>query len=287
MFEKVNKFHPDKVADRIAGAVLDLAYRRNPSALIAVEVLIGHGKAMVMVETNTLVTDDDVKHIVYRIGGSGIVTATVVVPQDSSLAKNQEGGMRCGDNGIFKGCPLTDEQKTLALFAQCCANDKVVSLTEEDGRYYSAPASDGKYIVRDGELIVCQSHDSGYASSTLAKRLFPNYKRTVNPLGSWEGGVDVDSGATNRKLGSDMGDAVTGGGLCGKDLSKADVSVNVWCHIKAQELGKVVTASCAIGDTVVRTSVGDVEFSEMVKVTRDYIDGLGGFEKFAEYGLIR
>lgn len=49
----------------------------------------------------------------------------------------------------------------------------------------------------------------------------------INPLGEWTGGIDVDAGATNRKLGSDIGDAVTGGGLHGKDLSKADVSVNV------------------------------------------------------------
>lgn len=26
MFEKVNKYHPDKVADRVAGAIVDKAY---------------------------------------------------------------------------------------------------------------------------------------------------------------------------------------------------------------------------------------------------------------------
>ena len=29
MFEKVNPCHPDKVADRIAGAIVDLAYTKN------------------------------------------------------------------------------------------------------------------------------------------------------------------------------------------------------------------------------------------------------------------
>ena len=39
MFEKVNPFHPDKVADRIAGAITDIAYQYdNPK--IATEVLI-------------------------------------------------------------------------------------------------------------------------------------------------------------------------------------------------------------------------------------------------------
>jgi S-adenosylmethionine synthetase len=29
MYEKVNPSHPDKVADRIAGAVVDLCYQKN------------------------------------------------------------------------------------------------------------------------------------------------------------------------------------------------------------------------------------------------------------------
>ncbi len=29
MFEKVNLSHPDKVADRVAGAIVDLAYQRQ------------------------------------------------------------------------------------------------------------------------------------------------------------------------------------------------------------------------------------------------------------------
>ena len=43
MIEKVNPSHPDKVADRIAGAIEDLAYSKNENPKVAVEVLIGHG----------------------------------------------------------------------------------------------------------------------------------------------------------------------------------------------------------------------------------------------------
>ena len=43
MFEKVNPAHPDKVAERIAGALVDLAYSKEADPKIAVEVLIGHG----------------------------------------------------------------------------------------------------------------------------------------------------------------------------------------------------------------------------------------------------
>ena len=47
MIEKVNPSHPDKVADRIAGAIVDLAYAAEPNPKIAVEVLIGHGQGHV------------------------------------------------------------------------------------------------------------------------------------------------------------------------------------------------------------------------------------------------
>ena len=36
MFEKVNPSHPDKLADRIAGAIVDLAYKNEKSPKIAV-----------------------------------------------------------------------------------------------------------------------------------------------------------------------------------------------------------------------------------------------------------
>ena len=42
MIEKVNPAHPDKIADRIAGALVDYAYSVQSNPRIAVEALIGH-----------------------------------------------------------------------------------------------------------------------------------------------------------------------------------------------------------------------------------------------------
>ena len=84
------------------------------------------------------------------------------------------------------------------------------------------------------------------------------------------------------KLGSDMGDSVTGGGLHGKDLSKADVSVNIYAWIKAQETQKPVELSCAIGDD----TIDGKPYAEVVEIARTFIKERGGFEKFAEWGLI-
>jgi S-adenosylmethionine synthetase len=80
-----------------------------------------------------------------------------------------------------------------------------------------------------------------------------------------------------------MGDAVTGGGLHGKDLSKGDVSINIYAFLKAQETKRIVNISCAIGDT----TVDDRPYKEIVEIARDYIKKIGGFEKLAEWGLTR
>ena len=103
---------------------------------------------------------------------------------------------------------------------------------------------------------------------------------TINPLGDWTGGLDVDSGATNRKLGSDMAQSVTGGGLHGKDLSKADVSVNIYAFKKHKRLANKLSCFCAIGDEFI-----DGKPYNDIEEARRFISDLGGFEKFAEWGL--
>ena len=67
MFEKVNPCHPDKVADRIAGALVDAAYRKDENPRIAVEVLIGHGICHIIAETSVSIPRDEVQSIVHRI----------------------------------------------------------------------------------------------------------------------------------------------------------------------------------------------------------------------------
>ena len=67
MFEKVNPSHPDKIADRIAGALVDRAYAIKDDPKIAVEVLIGHNQCTIISEANVRFTDDEVKNIIKRI----------------------------------------------------------------------------------------------------------------------------------------------------------------------------------------------------------------------------
>jgi S-adenosylmethionine synthetase len=259
MIEKVNPSHPDKVADRIAGAIVDLAYAAEENPKIAVEVLIGHGVCHIIIETTASLSKPAIMDAVYRIAGKQD-TNIVIVPQDKHLSDNQKNGKRCGDNGIFKGMPLTDEQKELSRIARAI---------------YARYPYDGKYIKSGERLIICQSN----AATDELRSMYPTAQ--INPLGDWTGGTNVDSGATNRKLGSDMADSVTGGGLHGKDLSKADVSVNIYAFLKAQEYGHPVELCCAIGDT----EIDGIPYETIVNQAREYIRSVGGFEKFAEWGL--
>ncbi len=261
MIEKVNPSHPDKVADRIAGALVDLAYSKVENPRIAVEVLLGHGVVNIIIESSVNISDAEAEAIVSRITKrTDLKVSLVMVAQDPILAHNQDDEIRCGDNGIFKGIPLTDEEKELSKIAHYI---------------YERYPSDGKYVLADGKLIICQSN----AKTEDLKKLYPN--ANVNPLGDWSGGTDVDAGATNRKLGSDMAQSVSGGGIHAKDLSKADVSVNIYAFLKAQQIGNPVELFCAIGNE----TIDGKPYREIVEIARNYINSLGGFEKFAEWGL--
>lgn len=290
MFEKVNPCHPDKVADRIAGAIVDLCYTKSKNPKVACEVLIGYGECTLQIETSERLTAEELEAIVHRIAGEDIGVRALIVPQDVHLADNQKGGVKCGDNGIFKGCAPTHEQKLLTAIA---------------ASIYEQHPFDGKYIIQgkgrlaapEFDVTICQSHLSREQEPELREHLKNAYGihlPVINPLGEWTGGPNTDSGATNRKLGSDMGDGVTGGGLHGKDLSKGDVSINIVCFLKAVQSGQTVTACCSIGDEHVTFTYasGKTEtetFADVVEMARLYIltDCGGSFEKFSEWGLIR
>ena len=165
MIEKVNPKHPDKVADRIAGAIVDLAYTKQENPKVAVEVLIGHGECDVIIESSYPFGFSEIEDIVCRVTGDDSIFVNLISEeQDKHLAGNQKDKIRCGDNGIFKGMPLTDEQKELSQIAR---------------EFYEQYNSDGKYIfdAKAGRLIICQSN----AKTEEIKKDWPDAE--VNPLG--------------------------------------------------------------------------------------------------------
>lgn len=262
MIEKVNPQHPDKIADRIAGAIVDYAYTHQKDPKIAVEVLIWHWLVTIIVETSVKIPQDIIYSIVNRIAWE-LEIKYIEVPQDVELSKNQNESIKAGDNWIFKWIPTDKEVSELSTIARTI---------------YNRFPTDWKYILDNNRIIVCQSH----CEEEDIKDILWDYDTVINPLWYWTGWINVDTGATNRKLWSDMWKAVTWGGLHWKDLSKADVSVNIYAYLKAQKENRVIDICCAIWDDKVDWK----EYKDIVEIARDYIESVWGFEKFAEWWLV-
>ena len=93
-------------------------------------------------ETSVKLPRKEIFSIVRRIAGN-LKVILKVVPQDEFLAMNQSEGLRCGDNGIFKGVPLSEEEKKLAAVAR---------------EIYQDYPYDGKYVLDGKKLVICQSN---------------------------------------------------------------------------------------------------------------------------------
>lgn len=269
--EKVSMAHPDKIADRIAGALVDYCYSVQENPKCAFEVLIGHGSCFVTGETSVHVPDETVKGIVERICEGQLVREIkyIEVAQDIRLSNNQK-ELHCGDNGIFAGFPMP----YLHVEARRVCMD-----------LYAKYAYDGKIVMNEDthECTICWSN----TPTSEIKDIIPEATK-INPIGDWTGGINVDTGVTGRKLASDFYGIqypLGGGTMHGKDLSKADCSVNIYCFLKAQEEDKEIKAICSIGDTEVNVNGELVPFTEIVEVARKYIRQIGGFEALACWGL--
>ena len=153
MFEKVNPKHPDKIADCIAGAIVDLVYKEKDDPKIAVEVLLGHENCHVIIETECKLNKKDIEEAIQRIAGK-VDSNIKIVEQDIHLSNNQKEKIRCGNNGIFKGVSTSDEEKELSLIAR---------------EIYSNYPYDGKYILDGDKLIICQSN----VSTEILKSIYP------------------------------------------------------------------------------------------------------------------
>jgi len=268
--EKVSPLHPDKVADRIAGALVDYCYEQTDNPKCAFEVLIGHNSCFITAETSIAIPHEFVRQTVERISKENIAELRYIeVAQDYHLEQNQK-ELRCGDNGIFAGFPMPEIHKEALNICK-----RIYEIYEEDGKIV---------LNKDtNELTVCWA---GALESRL-KELIPEATK-INPLGYWTGGINVDTGVTGRKLASDFYGIeypLGGGTIHGKDLSKADCSVNIYCFLKAQETNKEVKAICSIGDTEVNINGQMIPFKNIVAESKKYIEKLGGFEKLAEWGL--
>mgnify|MGYP006992779372 CR=1 FL=1 len=104
-------------------------------------MLIGHSVCHVIIETTEKLYQEPIEKIIHRIAGD-VKADILIVPQDVYLTNNQKNKVRCGDNGIFKGMHLTDEQKELSKIAR---------------EIYNKYPFDGKYILDVRAMLKHQS----------------------------------------------------------------------------------------------------------------------------------
>ena len=101
MIEIVNPRHSDKLADRVAGAIVDLAYTKQENPKVAVEVLLGHGNAHIIIESSVIFMEEEIQPIIDRIVGEGVLLDLKFVPKDHNIVDNQKYEIRYRYNEIF------------------------------------------------------------------------------------------------------------------------------------------------------------------------------------------
>jgi len=80
-----------------------------------------------------------------------------------------------------------------------------------------------------------------------------------------------------------MDDAITDGGLHGKDLSKSDFSINIYSFMKSKSTKRSFNLCCMIRDEI----IDGKSYEVIVNIAKNYIKSKKGFEKLAEWGLVR
>jgi len=237
--EFVSPKHPDKLCDQASDAILDALIEQDPNSRCAVEVMGGHGKALVMGEV-TSKADIDYKGIVQRV--TGLKNVEVVIEKQSPfIAKGvDEGG--AGDQGIMigyachDGWDLMPEEYSLArnlckYIYDVFPFDGKTQVTKDEGNYTILASFQNAPKKRLEELVLGWAHEEDLITKGI--------KVIVNPAGDWTlGGFDADTGLTGRKIVVDAYGPrvpVGGGAFSGKDLSKVDRAGAYFARQKAIE----------------------------------------------------
>lgn len=264
--ESVTEGHPDKMADQISDAVLDMIFQEDPFGRVACETFVTTGLAIVGGEITTKCYVDIpkmVRELVKDIGyidasygfdweTCGILTTIDQQSPDIAMGVDREGA---GDQGMMFGF-ATDETEELMPMPILLAHKLTKRLAEVRKKNilpYLRP--DGKSQVTiayiDGKprwvdtVVIAAQHSPEIKLMDLRHDIIQHVIRPVlppnmvndheiiyhiNPTGRFViGGPQGDTGLTGRKIVVDTygGYAPHGGGaFSGKDPTKVDRSAS-------------------------------------------------------------
>ena len=261
--ESVAEGHPDKIADRIADAILDRHLAGDPGSRVAAEALITDNFLVLAGEIasqSSVDYEQVAKEVIRSIGygdknnGFDLENAEIITrihEQSPDIARGVTGQeIGAGDQGVMFGYAVNETPHLMPLTLELAhrltdglkALRKSTPWLRPDGKAQVTALYDEKSKpVEVKTVLLSAQHDENVNSETVRKTLEPmirekigeswlskDVKILINPTGRFvKGSPAADTGLTGRKLIVDTygGRAHHGGGaMSGKDGTKVDRS---------------------------------------------------------------
>jgi len=261
--ESVSEGHPDKVADAISDAVLDLFMaQKNPALRCACETLVTTNRVVVAGEYKGIVPNDAINSAIRRVirdvgyeqpgfnwGTVEIVNLLHGQSADIALGTDNFGA---GDQGLMFGyaCNETDVHMPNAIYWSHRIVEELAKIRKAGTVAWLEPDAKSQVTFEyndDGTprriaKVVCSTQHAESASIEQVRMVVENIIRGVlpekfidneteffiNPTGRFViGGPDGDTGLTGRKIIVDTYGGYSphgGGAFSGKDPTKVDRS---------------------------------------------------------------
>lgn len=272
--ESVSEGHPDKVADAISDAVLDLFMaQQDPTLRCACETMVTTNRVIVAGEykghLDSLDLDYVVRKVIKNIGyeqegfnWNSLQISNLMHGQSADIALGTD-NLGAGDQGLMFGyaCKETENYMPAAIYW----SHKIVenlSLLRRSGANWLGPDAKSQVTLEynddstvkrvakvvcstqhssDAEIGAVREHVEDFIRKILPKDLVDkNTEFLINPTGRFViGGPDGDTGLTGRKIIVDTygGYAPHGGGaFSGKDPTKVDRSAAYMARYLAKNL---------------------------------------------------
>jgi S-adenosylmethionine synthetase len=261
--ESVSEGHPDKVADAISDAVLDLVMAQQNSALrCACETLVTTNRVVVAGEYKGTLSDQEVeqtvREVVRDVGyeQSGFDWRTLEVTnllhgQSADIALGTD-SFGAGDQGLMFGyaCNETDSYMPSAIYWSHCIVEGLAQARKHGVISWLGPDAKSQVTFEYDELnrpvriakVVCSTQHRESVDITtvrvtveaMIRNILPGKyvdnatEFYINPTGRFViGGPDGDTGLTGRKIIVDTYGGYSphgGGAFSGKDPTKVDRS---------------------------------------------------------------
>lgn len=274
--EAVSPGHPDKVADQISDAILDLYLKQDPDARVACETLVTENRIIVAGEITSvaLITAKDrekaAREVVQILGYDNFGFDSKTVEYQDYIHEQSPDIHQCvikdivaGDQGIMFGYSTNESPDGLPL--QLSIARTIINTLY--ARKYKIFGPDAKCLVTLAEhenikpsvvnILVSVQHIESATNQEIRQAVqetvesvlksyelylsdFQSYTLNVNPSGRFvKGGPAADTGLTGRKIIVDTYGGVCphgGGAFSGKDPSKVDRSAAYFARYVANHL---------------------------------------------------